>query len=204
MAPRDSYDVLLFDLGGVIVELTGLPVWQRWRGGGESDEESWEQWLRSPAVRAFESGQSSTAEFGRDIVREFELPVDAETFLAEFERWPRGPYPGALELLTELGERYRLACLSNCNELHWPRFTGEMGLRRVFDRLFASHELGVLKPDREVFERVAAALAAEPERIFFLDDNRLNVEGARAAGLRARRVQGPEAARATLCELGVL
>lgn len=204
MAGPRAPDVLLFDLGGVIVQLTSVPVFRRWTGNRLSDDEIWERWLRSPAVRRFESGRASAAHFGAELVREFELPVSAAEFLREFERWPEAPYPGALELLAELRDAFRLACLSNCNELHWPRFLDEMRLADAFDHHFASHELGALKPDVEVFERVASELGCVPERILFLDDNALNIEGARAAGLHAHRVLGTSGARALLEELGLV
>ena len=202
MARDTRVDVLLFDLGGVIVELAGLPVWTRWTGHDEA--ESWTRWLRSPAVRRFESGRASATEFAEDVVREFELPVAPEVFLAEFERWPTGPYPGALELLAGLAPRFRLACLTNTNSLHWPRFLADMGLRDAFDQHFASHELGAMKPDREIFELVLEALGCRPERVLFLDDNAVNVDGARDAGLEACQVRGIEGARQALRERNLL
>ncbi len=196
MATPSPYDVLLFDLGGVIVELAGLPVWTRWTGHDE--ETSWKRWLLSDAVRRFESGRATVEEFGREVVREFDLPVPAETFLAEFERWPTGPFPGALELLASLAPHFRLACFSNTNALHWPRFVAEMGLGDAFHEHFASHELGALKPDREAFERVLDALDCAPKRVLFLDDHPLNVEGARGAGLHAVQVRGLSETRRAL------
>ncbi len=194
--------MLLFDLGGVIVELAGVPVWKEWTG--QSDHEIWERWLYSPAVRRFERGSSSSDEFAREIVREFDLPVDPATFLAQFERWPTGPFPGALELLAELEDRFRLACLSNSNALHWPRFLSDMHLGEAFHHHFVSHELGALKPDLEVFELVVERLGCAPERILFLDDNQLNVDGARAAGLHAERAEGVAGAREVLREQSCL
>ena len=204
MASAASYDVLLFDLGGVIVELVGLPAFRGWMAQRMSDDEIWERWILSPTVRSFESGNSDAEAFAAGVIAEFELRVDAQTFLAEFERWAHGPFPGALELLDQLRDRFRLACFSNTNPVHWPRFVGEMGLGDAFHAHFASHELGVLKPDREAYERVVRDLGCAPERVLFLDDNSINVEGARGAGLDAHRVQGPEGARALLRSLALL
>ena len=44
-------EVILFDLGGVIVELGGLPEMREWTGNRYSDEKFWEMWLNSSAVR---------------------------------------------------------------------------------------------------------------------------------------------------------
>jgi glucose-1-phosphatase len=179
-----------------------MPIWQEWTA--EPDERAvWERWLRSTAVRRFESGRARPEEFADEIVREFSLRVTPAEFLAHFAQWPKRPFPGAIELLGELRARFRLGCLSNCNELHWPRFLGEMGLDAVFDRHFSSHELGLLKPDRDVFDRVVADLGCEPERILFLDDNAINVDAARSAGLHGELVRGPEGVREALRRRGI-
>ena len=200
-APR--CEVLLFDLGGVIVQLSGLPRWAAWTGDRLSEEEIWERWLRSPAVRTFESGRCTAEDFASRLVAEFELPIGPEEFLTAFSDWPTGTYSGALELLQQLrAGPHQLACFSNTNAVHWPRFLEEMELRHHFDEHFASHELGMLKPDVEAFLEVARRLGCAPEAILFLDDNRLNVEGARRAGLRAERVSGVGGARDCLRLLG--
>ena len=205
MVPVHDLEVLLFDLGGVIVELSGLPQWAEWTGGRSRDEELWRRWLCSPSVRAFESGRCTPEDFAVRLVAEFDLPLEPTEFLAAFAAWPRGPYAGALELLRQLQSRpFRLACFSNTNSLHWPRFLDEMELRHHFDAHFASHELGVLKPDVEAFREVTRRLGCPPRGILFLDDNTLNVDGARRAGLRAECVSGVEGARQRLHQLGLL
>ena len=204
-APVRACEVLLFDLGGVIVELSGVPQWAARAGSRESERLVWERWLRSPTVREFECGRCAPEDFSRRMVAEFELRVDSAEFLESFMAWPLGLYPGALALLRQLRARsYRLACFSNTNPVHWPRFLDEMDLRGHFDATFASFELGIVKPDVEAFREVAHRLDCEPERILLLDDNQLNVEGARRAGLRAVRVSGVDGAERYLRRSGLL
>lgn len=195
--------MLLFDLGGVVIELDGLPIAREWIGA--QDEQSvWSAWIHSPAVRRFESGGCDAVTFAERIVAELRLPISPSEFLGRFERWPKGLFPGVRDLLASLRPRFRLACLTNCNAVHWPRFLGEMGLRELLDHPFSSHELRALKPDRDIFEKVVKELGCEPGRVLFLDDNQVNVDGALAAGLAARQVKGPAGIRAGLAGLGLL
>jgi putative hydrolase of the HAD superfamily len=60
-----------------------------------------------------------------------------------------------------------------------------------FRTVFVSCEIGKRKPEPEAFQAVAAAIGVLPQRILFFDDSPVNVEGARAAGLRAVHVRGP-------------
>ena len=180
----NEIEVLLFDLGGVLIELSGVPTMLDW--SGESSEEAiWERWLSSSTVRRFEAGGCTPTEFAQGMVAEFNLPVPADVFIEAFTYWPRQPYQGAVEMLSELRGSFTLACLSNTNELHWNRFCEESELIQQFHHSFPSHLTGMLKPDRIVFEHIAEELSIEPSRILFFDDNQLNVDGAAAAGLRA-------------------
>jgi putative hydrolase of the HAD superfamily len=79
-----------------------------------------------------------------------------------------------------------------------------MGLGTCFDVRFSSHLIGHLKPDREAFEFVVGALGCPPERILFLDDNRLNIEGALAVGMQARRTAGFSEVLSALAEFGIV
>ena len=95
-----------------------------------------------------------------------------------------------------------VAVLSNTNKVHWDAGAGQWPLVGMFDHAFLSFEVGMVKPDREIFEHVVADLRVEPAQVLFLDDNRLNVDEARAAGLQAARVVGVSEARQALTAAG--
>lgn len=60
-----------------------------------------------------------------------------------------------------------------------------LGLDDEVDAVFSSAELGVAKPDPQVFARVCAALGVAPEQCLFVDDSTGHVAAAAALGLRA-------------------
>jgi HAD superfamily hydrolase (TIGR01509 family) len=204
MSPTHPFDVILFDLGGVLIELAGIDRMLELCNHAFSADELWARWLASDGVRRFESGRASPDEFGAAMLDEFGMSIAAAQFLEEFTAWPKGVFPGSFELLQQLSTSYRLACLSNTNALHWPRVCDEMGLARYFESSFASHLVGMLKPDAEIFQHVVEQLGCPPARILFLDDNQLNVASAHAAGMVARRVAGLADVRTALAEVGVL
>ncbi len=197
-------DAILFDLGGVLIELVGVPQMLAWCPDIEGPDELWRRWLASPAVRRFESGAVSRQAFAQEIVREFTLPVDTETFLAVFAYWPRALFPGAIELLAALAPHYLLGCASNTNEFHWERFEREWSLGSRFHRSFPSYQVGKLKPDTAYFEHVIESLGLPARRVAFVDDNAANVEAAQRLGIVARRAVGVDGAREALAALGLL
>ena len=54
-----------------------------------------------------------------------------------------------------------------------------------FDKIFLSCELGVEKPEPEIFEKVVASIGCAPDDILFFDDSEVNCEAARQCGLQA-------------------
>ena len=109
---------MLFDVGGVLVELGGVEVILAWLGNRLTADELWHRWLQSVAVRRFETGQIDASEFAAGVIAEFGLAVEPKQFLESFIGWPTGLYPGTLELLSRIPRRYRRALLSNSNPLH--------------------------------------------------------------------------------------
>jgi putative hydrolase of the HAD superfamily len=137
------------------------------------------------------------------MVETWSMTASPETFLEAFVRWPRGLMPGARELALATRARITIGCLSNTNALHAERHASEEAVYDLFDHRFLSHELGLVKPDREIFEHVLARLGCPADRVLFLDDNLINVEGARAAGLHAERARGLAEVRSALARHGL-
>lgn len=203
-AKKTEIRVVLFDLGGVLVELSGVPIMLQWMGERTSPENLLNIWLRSPVVRAFETGQITAREFGDELITEMVLPVARDRLLEEFARWPRRLFPEALELVARIPRQYLRATLSNTNALHWPRLMTEMGLAKVFDHHFASYLTGKIKPDEEAFLHVTEKLGCRTQEVLFLDDSPLNVEAATRVGMEAIQVKGTAAAEHALVEFGIV
>jgi FMN phosphatase YigB (HAD superfamily) len=200
---EDAVEIVLFDLGGVLLEVAGVAR-MRALSGIETDEELWARWLGCRWVRQLEAGQCSADEFAAGVVADWELPVAPADFLATFGAWVNQPFPGATELVAETGGAARVGCLSNTNAFQWEAHFGALPFIGALEFRFLSFELGLVKPDPAIFEAVAAGLPASPERVLFLDDNLVNVKAAAASGFVARHVRGVGEARQALVETGVL
>lgn len=178
--------VILFDLGGVLVENTGEQGLSSLLPYQLSRQEIWARWLASDAVRRFECGQISPEVFAARFIEEWRLAVGPAAFMEVFTTWPRGLFDGAAALVRDLRAQHRVACLSNTNALHWARFPE---LPALFDASFASHLTGFLKPDPEAFEHVLRELEVRADAVCFFDDLLQNVEAARKVGIHAVQVR---------------
>jgi putative hydrolase of the HAD superfamily len=202
MSDVSAFDVLLFDLGGVLIDFAGFEELGRLLPGGADRAEVRSRWISSPSVQRFERAGISPQEFARGVVRELQLDLSPDQFIQAFVAWARGPYPGARSLLRRLRNSHVLACLSNSNELHTPLH--RRSIEPLMDRYYFSDELGQVKPDREIFEHVVGDLGVTPRRIAFFDDTRVNVRAAREAGIIAFEVDGVAELETQLQLLGVI
>lgn len=193
--------VLLFDLGGVVIDWIGLRELQRLTGLEPAEVRR--RFLSCEAVRRYELGACGRSEFARAFVRRWELPLDPAAFVPLYASWVGRPYEGAFEALERLRPRFRLACLSNTNELHWERLVGEIGIARLMDHCFASHLLQVAKPEADCFRQVLDALQAQPSEVIFFDDSEANVAAAAALGIESHLVDPGVGVVPTLRALGL-
>ena len=147
------------------------------------------------------------AAFWRAVLDPLGIAVDAELVaeLTDLDEagWLRVD-PGALALIVELFEAgVPLALLSNAPS-SFGRAVRAQSWAKYFRTLLFSADLGVVKPDRAIYETLLDSIDARAADCFFTDDRQDNVDGAIAAGLRAERWRGAEALRQHLVEFGVL
>lgn len=197
--PNPAHSVLLFDLGGVLIESDMFSELRRLMKTDQTEAQLIEVWMRNPVARRFELGQCSVDEFALSIVSEFRLSLAPADFLAAFETWPTGFYDGVERMLAELRTRYTVACLSNSNEVHWTD-----AITDHFDFAFSSHLIEHIKPDRGAFDHVLDAIGVEANAVCFFDDAPMNVQAARRYGLNAHHTVGYETLKSRLMELRFL
>jgi len=107
-------EILLFDLGGVIVPWVGIEALAEFNN--ISREEVSDRFARNEIFRDFERGQASEADFLKELPRVFDLPGGDVAGL--WNSWVHAPFPGLLSALSSLKSKFTLGCLSNTNSLH--------------------------------------------------------------------------------------
>jgi len=197
-------EMLLFDLGGVLVEFAGNDAVIKLTSGKLDREAARRFWLDSPWIEKLETGHCTPQEFAIGVINDLHIDMDTETFLREFVSWEKGPYPGALDLLDQLAQCYTLACLTNNNELHWNALNDMCGITGKFTKCYTSYQLGLKKPHPQVFSYVLKDCGFSADKIVFFDDNPECIEGARQAGIQGYCVRGMEELKVRLKSMGIL
>ena len=98
----------------------------------------------------------------------------------------------------------RTAILSNMGEELLRYMRQEFGWLGRFDHHTWSCELGIAKPDPEIYRYTCAKLGVEPQNALFLDDKPENIRAAESVGLQAIQFTTVEALQQTLAQRGLL
>jgi putative hydrolase of the HAD superfamily len=193
----DAVRALLFDLGGVVIDIDWDRAFAHWaRHAGVDPAHLRSRFAFDPHYERHERGEIDAAAYYQSLRASLGIDVPHEVFDAGW----KSIFPGAIEptvaVLERLHGRVPLYLFSNTNRAHQDAWTRQFApaLAR-FERIFTSCEIGARKPDRAAFERVAEAIGLPPRSILFFDDTAVNVEGARAIGMPAVLVRGPDDVR---------
>lgn len=207
-ASASSVDALLFDLGGVLIDVDFGRAVAAWaRSAGKPLEELRRRPLLhlSSAFQAHERGEIRDAVYFAALRELFGLALSDEAIASGWNAIIGEPVPGMATLVRDLAARLPLYVFSNTNAAHIEYFKPRhRELLAPFREVICSCEIGCRKPEREAFEKVAARIGAPPGRIGFFDDNPENVASARALGMQAFHVGSLEDVRTGLGRLGLL
>ncbi len=175
---------VIFDVGGVLIrtrDQSGRAEWEERLGLPPGGCEA--TVLNSEVGYKAQRGEITTDALWQWVGEHLALGDGLETFRRDF--W-RGDYldDSLVELIKSLRPNYQLAIISNANDTLLELLESH-GLTSHFDLIVGSAYEGVMKPDREIYERTLRRLGRLPEEAVFIDDAPANVRAARDVGMRA-------------------
>lgn len=132
-----------------------------------------------------------------ELGQEWSLSHVQRLWTLDFSSWFE-PEPAVVDLLVELHEGgTRMALLSNAGlDFGDPFRRAPFGT--LMERVFVSAEMGLVKPDPEIYRVAMAELGIEPAETVFVDNKLVNVEAATALGITGHHFTGVEGLRVFL------
>ncbi|HEX8562596.1 MAG TPA: HAD family phosphatase [Flavobacterium sp.] len=100
-----------------------------------------------------------------------------------------------LEFLQMLSLKYRLFLLTNTDAIHISRFEHSVGMSfsgdfyRCFEKVYYSFEMGMRKPEPEIFSYIIRNHELTPAKTLFIDDKMENIRAAESVGLQVWHLQ---------------
>lgn len=183
---------VIFDLGGVLFDIDYSLTQKAFIALGATDfDRIYSQQVQHGVFDDFEKGNMPPAKFRAEVLKW--LP-DTITEAQVDKAWNAlliGFPKEKVELVKRLRSRYNVLLLSNTNQIHLPAVLQMMDeahgpgiMQQMFHKEYYSCNMGMRKPDAEIFEHVLRENKLDPSTTVFIDDILKNVEGAASIGIQ--------------------
>ncbi|WP_367155704.1 HAD-IA family hydrolase [Methylomonas sp. HYX-M1] len=178
---------LLFDLGGVLLDIDfGLAInaWAAYSALPETELARLFHFDRE--YRQHERGELDSAAYFAHLAARLQLSASPAQIEAGWNAIFVGEIAETAQLLQSARSRLPCYLLTNTNESHMRFWSARYpDLLPGFDAVFASHQLGLRKPEPTIFRHVLQTTGVAAADILFFDDTAENIEAAKRAGLQA-------------------
>lgn len=139
-----------------------------------------DQDLRDKIDLRVDLGEISQLQFYKIIAKTMNMPI------ADIKREVESglvPNLTLFEFIKTLKDQYRIGLLSNAGEEEISVIRRD-NFADLFDVMTVSYQVGMVKPNPEIFKTCLASLQVQPSECIFVDDSLANVEAARSLGMQ--------------------
>ena len=183
---RQAIKVLLFDLGRVLVDFDHLRSAQRISAFcSKTPRQIYDLFFESGVTIDFEAGRITPEDFYLQVKQMLDLKLSYDSFEPIWNDifFLSAKNRAVFGVVNALRANYKIALLSNINILHYEYLKKNFPVFGVFDKVFLSFQVGLIKPDKEIYNLVIRDLEVSPDEIFYTDDRPELVESAKSLGI---------------------
>ncbi len=189
-------DNIIFDLGGVVLDIDYTRTIQAFKDLGIQDfDKLYTQASQSGVFDDFETGKISEEEFINYLLKSVSNFCTSTDIIHAWNSMLLNWNKRKLDLILELRKNYRVFLLSNTNAIHKKAFLSSLenqlginSLNQYFETVYLSHEIGLRKPNKDVFEFVLNNENLIADKTLFLDDSIQHIEGAKSIGIQTQLI----------------
>ncbi|WP_425091039.1 HAD family hydrolase [Tropicimonas sp. S265A] len=199
-----SARAVVFDIGGVLVDWKPHLAWM----DTFDSRAAVEAFMDRVAFKERNARADGGARFS-DLAAEVDDPQDRKylsEYVARFTRTVQDRIEGTWDLLDRLRDRgVETHAITNWSAETWPEgLRAQPRLADVFGVTVVSGQLGIMKPDAQIFHTLCDRAGLSADACVFIDDGMHNVKGAMAAGMDGIHFTGASALESDLRDRGVL
>lgn len=183
---------IILDLGGVLLNIDYHKTKNAFQYlGFEEFDKMYSQYSADAVFAQLETGVISNQVFYETMIQRSGGRISEPSITLAWNAMLLNFRTETLEFLEKLSEKYSLFLLSNTNAIHLAAFeeifraeTGKDSLNNYFKKAYYSHEVGLRKPNEDIFEFVLADANIEASETLFIDDSYNNIETAGRLGFK--------------------
>lgn len=182
---------ILFDFGGVLIDVDYHKTIDAFKALGiKNFEQLYSQADQEHLFDNYETGKISSQYFINQLISKVGGNITPNKIVNAWNAMLGEIHAEnikAVQKLKELG--YKVYLLSNTNDIHiqvafdrWNKLS-LIHADELFDKIYLSQEIGLRKPDKEVFEYVLQDISVDPEEVLFIDDSIQHLQTAETLGM---------------------
>jgi HAD superfamily hydrolase (TIGR01509 family) len=198
-----SVEALLFDLGGVVVEIDfgrAIAAWAR--AAGVRPEQLASRFTQDAAYERHERGEIDGAQYFESLRQSLGLALTDAQLTDGWNAIYVREVPGIRTLLQSVTGRIPVYAFTNSNPTHQAYFRPRYAeVLQPFRKIFDSCEMGLRKPEAPAFRAISQEIGVPLDRILFFDDTAVNVDAAAAIGMPAVLVRSIDDVRKAVAAL---
>lgn len=185
-------EAVIFDLGGVILNIDYNLTRNAFKAIGiKNFHDMYSQAAADDLFRKLETGKISENDFYREMNSRTSLSLSDSEIREAWNAMLLAFRETSLQFLDSLSGKYKLFLLSNTNHIHLDAFNKiyhnhqrQKPFNRFFDKAYYSCEIGLRKPDADIYEFVLNENKLDAAKTIFIDDSLQNVEAAKKSGMQ--------------------
>ncbi len=195
-----DFNVLVFDLGNVIIHLNDELVLESLSDKSDFTSEQIIKILqKSTLLPDFEIGSISEEEFFDGVKALLRLRISFAEFKEIWNSTLHDLPESKIRLLEKLKTSHQVYVLSNTNAIHksaFDKMVQDKSNGRIMDdvvhKAYYSHEMGMRKPNEDIYLELIRIHDLNPEKVLFFDDRKENIEAANKIGINGIQVKHPD------------
>ena len=203
--PAPKLRAIIFDIGRVLIRVDVARAMGGLAAGlALSPEEVWSALQNDPRWKDWQEGRISPRDWHLHVSKRLGSKLSFEQFV---EVWNRALDPNPIHekgFLEQLGNRYRLAVLSNTDPLHVAHMERTYAFLALFPvRIYSCH-VGASKPDPVIYKQALEACKVRAKEAVYVDDVPAYAQAADRLGMHGIAFQSPVQLYEGLRALGLL
>ena len=191
MKKKLNVENIIFDFGGVILNIDYQLTIDAFKEiGMDNFEKSYSQATQIHLFDNLEIGNISPDEFRNGIRKVSQKDLNDEKIDYAWNKIILDLPEKRIRLLTALKNKYNIFLLSNTNRIHYDLYIKQLqkfgynNFDDIFKKAYFSFEIGLRKPDLEIFEYIINKENLNPDKTVFIDDSIQHIEAAVQLGIQ--------------------
>ncbi len=193
-------DAIIFDFGNVLIDLDYPRIIQEFKKVATKNQENIRKLVMdSKVVTKFETSEIGPDHFRSAVNQILGTKLNEDDFDVLWNSMLKSITRERMAKVEQISQKFDTYLLSNSNIIHELAFeemvmaaTRKPSIRDFFKEAYFSHELGMRKPNKDIYEYVVEDIDNYPSRMLFLDDRLDNIEAARSIGMKAVQIFNPD------------